>query len=387
MTFIFSMQVPQGIDTQEMGHDDGTSLSVLSNNSIPKAAFYMSQPASFTTKLAIILSLVIVGLVGFVGNSLILYFVSWKNQLNPIEKSRFMKSFNLYIRSLALSDVLSTAISLPITCIQISLEVLQNDWLCRTARYFNLVFPVITIHNLLVISVEKYFTLRRVPKTLSSSTVRKLIFLAWFLGCVITLLPAATFRRIRYDLNETHFTVNCQYDKEYLPFRVMFLSFTVIVYVLPCIFLTVINISLVRTLWLTVRIRVTMDLNNPIREKLRAAKIRGTFLLIGVTFAFIIPYFLYLGYVTFNMIAKPNIDYHIDYIIRRVSTVIAYSNTAINFAIYVVHMKDFRTFLRLARFRGTNLLNNQQTTFSGTQTESAQHSFKMVRLQARNYQG
>ena len=135
MTFIFSMQVLQGVDTQEMGHDDGTNLSVLSNNSIPKAAFYMSQPASFTTKLAIILSLVIVGLVGFVGNSLILYFVSWKNQLNPIEKSRFMKSFNLYIRSLALSDVLSTAISLPITCIQISLEVLQNDWLCRTGSY------------------------------------------------------------------------------------------------------------------------------------------------------------------------------------------------------------------------------------------------------------
>ena len=332
-----------------MNQNGGGNLSFLSNTSDPtEATVYIFTPAGVTTKLALVLSMVTVGVVGFAGNILILYFVSCKTPNHPNlteRKTRFMKNINLYIKSLALSDVLCTAISLPITCIQISLDVFQYKWSCRIARYFNIVFPVITIHNLIVISIEKYFSLRRVPKTLSSSTVRKLVFLAWFLGCLITLLPAATFRGIRYDLNETHFTIICKYDKDYLPFRVMFLLFTVVVYVLPCILLTVINISLLRTMWITVKTRVSIVSNNPFAERLKAAKIRGTFLLIAVTFAFIIPYFFYLGYVTYNMIVKPDIDFQTDYIIRYGSGVIALSNSAINFVIYVIQIKNFRVFL------------------------------------------
>ena len=131
--------------------------------------------------------------------------------------------------------------------------------------YFTIVFPIITIHNLIVISIEKYFSLRRVPRPLSFSTVRKLIFMAWFLGFFTTLLPAATFNVTRYDLNDT---VICKYDGEYLPFRFMSLSLTVIEYVMPSILLIVIGISLNRTVWVSVRTNVSSQVNNPIREKL-----------------------------------------------------------------------------------------------------------------------
>ena len=365
-----------------MDHNGSKNLSILSNNSDTKAAIYIFTPAGFETKLSLVLSMVIVGVVGFVGNSLILYFMSCKKQPNLVEKSLFMKNFNLYIRSLALSDVLCTAVSLPLTCIQISLDIFQNKWPCRIARYFNIVFPVITIHNLVVISIEKYFSLRRVPRPLSSSTVRKLISMAWFLGWGITLLPSATFKGIRYDINDTHFTVICKYDKEYLPFRFMFLSFTVVEYVLPSIFLAVINASLIRTVWVTVKSRTAIDINNPIREKLRVAKIRGTSLLILITFAFIIPYFFYLGYVTYNMIAKPNIDFQTDFIIRYGSGVIALSNSAVNFAVYVVQMKDFRMFLR-KQFRCANTVDDRNNSFKTMQRESVQGSTEVINLQPR----
>ena len=326
--------------------------------------FYIFTPAGYTTKLALLLSMVIIGVVGLVGGSLILYFVCSRKQALYLKSSRFMKNFNFYIKSLALSDMLCAMVSLPLTCIQIHFDVFQGRWACKIVRYFNIVFPVITINNLVVIGMEKYFSLRRVPRTLRASTVRKLIFLSWVVGFAITLLPATTFEPIRYDLNETHFTVICKYDREYLPFRLMFLSFTVIVYVLPCIFLVVVNVSLIRTVWIKVRVTISMQVDNPMKVKLRAAKVRGTLLLVAVTFAFVIPYFAYLGYVTYNMIAKPDIDFKTDFVIRYSSGVLAFSNGAINFVIYVVQMKDFRVFVRNLICGTCSVEHNAENDFS-----------------------
>lgn len=323
------------------------TLTPMGNMSGHEASpLYIFTPAGYTTKFALLVSMGTVGLLGFVGGCLILCFVSSRKQALYLQSSRFMKNFNFYIQSLALSDMFCTMVSLPLHCIQIHFDLFQNHWGCKIVRYLNIVFPVITINNLVVIGTEKYLSLRRVPRTLKVSTVRKLIFLAWLAGFAITLVPAATFTGIRYDLNATHFTVICKYDREYLPFRLMFLSFTVVVYVLPSIFLIVVNISLIRTVWVKVKMTISIQVKNPIKAKLRAAKIRGTFLLIAVTFAFVIPYFAYLGYVTYNMIAKPVIDFQTDYIIRHASGVLAFSNSAINFVIYVVQVKDFRVFLR-----------------------------------------
>lgn len=275
-------------------------------------------------------------------------------------------------------------VSLPLTCIQISLDLFQNHWGCKIVRYINIVFPIITIYNLVVIGIEKYLSLRRVPRTLKVSTVRKLIFLAWLAGFAVTLLPAATFRGIRYDLNATHFTVLCKYDREYLPFRIMFLLFIVLVYVLPSIFLIVVNISLIRTVWIKVKMTISIQMNNPIKAKLRAAKIRGTFLLIAITFAFVIPYFTYLGYVTYNMIAKPEIDFQTDYVIRFSSAVLAFSISAINFAIYVVQMKDFRVFLKkIVCGSSTDKHSVESCSTQGKTLKTAPRAMEMGKIEPR----
>ena len=53
-----------------------------------------------------------------------------------------------------------------------------------------------------------------------------------------------------------------------------------------------------------------------------------------------------MGYAAYNMIAKPDIDFQTDYVIRFSSGVIAFSNSAVNFVIYVVQMRGFRIFLK-----------------------------------------
>lgn len=366
--------------------ESSRSLTHVSNTSGHEAPLlYIFTPADYKTKLALLVSMGTVGLLGFVGSFLILRFVSSRKQALYLQSSRFMKNLNFYIQSLALSDMFSAIISLPLHCIQIYFDLFQNHWGCRIVRYVNIVFPVITINNLVVIGMEKYLSLRRVPRTLKVPTVRKLIFLAWLAGFAITLVPAATFRGIRYDLNATHFTVICKYDREYLPFRLMFLSFTVVVYVLPSIFLIVANISLIRTVWVKVKMTISIQVKNPIKEKLRAAKLRGTFLLIAITFAFVIPYFAYLGYVTYNMIAKPDIDFQTDYIIRHASGVIAFSNSAINFAIYVVQMKDFRVFMRKIVCGSSSIEHSAEGyPIQGTTLVTAQPAMEMGKIEPRD---
>ena len=361
------------------------SLTPLSNMSGHESSrLYIFTPAGYTTKLALLVSMGTVGLLGFVGSCLTLCFVSSRRPALYLQSSRFMKNLNFYIQSLALSDMFSAIVSLPLTCIQIYFDLFQTHWGCKIVRYINIVFPIITINNLVVIGMEKYLSLRRVPRTLKISTVRKLIFLAWLAGFALTLVPAATFRGIRYDLNATHFTVICKYDREYLPFRLMFLSFTVVVYVLPSIFLIVVNVSLIRTVWVKVKMTISNQVNNPIKAKLRAAKIRGTFLLIAITFAFVIPYFAYLGYVTYNMIAKPEIDFQTDYIIRFASGVLAFSNSAINFAIYVVQMKDFRVFLKKI-VCGSNLAKHsvESCPTQGKTSVTTQQAMEMDKFEPR----
>ena len=364
--------------------DSSGSLAPLSNMS-GSFPLYIFTPAGYTTKLALLVSMGTVGLLGFVGSCLILRFMSSRRQAFYLQSSRFMKNLNFYIQSLALSDMFSAIVSLPLTCIQIYFDLFQTHWACKIVRYFNIVFPIITINNLVVIGTEKYLSLRRVPRTLKVSTVRKLIFLAWLVGFATTLVPAATFRAIRYDLNATHFTIICKYDKEYLPFRLMFLSFTTVVYVIPSIFLMVMNISLIRTVWVKVNVTISIQVKNPIKARLRTAKIRGTFLLITITFAFVIPYFGYLGYVTYNMIAKPNIDFQTDYIIRYASGVLAFSNSAINFATYVVQMKDFRVFLKKI-VCGSSLVEHSAESYpmQGRTMVTAQQAMKMDKIEPRD---
>ena len=90
---------------------------------------------------------------------------------------------------------------------------------------------------------------------------------------------------------------------------------------------------------------VNVQRDNGIRMKFRAATIRGTCIIIALTFAFIIPYLFYFAQVIYHNATKATIDFETDYIIRAVSSLIVFSNPAVNFLLYLVQMKDFRAYL------------------------------------------
>ena len=320
--------------------------SDLLNATEMKSRVYLFTPAGFTTKLGLVLVFTSVGAVGLVGNLLIYYFISFKkNVVSYMQNHQFLRNFNFYIKSLALSDILSNIISLPLISTQIMVDVFQHDWSCRSVRFIGILLPSKTMNNLMVISVERYLATRAVPRAFSVSTVRKLVFTAWLAGFIVALGPTATINGIRYDLNDTHYTVICKYDNRYLSFRIILVFYALVQHLIPSVILSYINISVAKTLWSRQKIRIDIQRNNAIRANLIETKLRKTYLLIAMTFAFIIPYSALLYYATYVMLVKPSLDFKTDFITRYLSAGLLYSNGAINFIIYVVQMKDFRAFL------------------------------------------
>ena len=310
------------------------------------ASVYVVTPVGFDTKLIIFVLFLIVGVSGLVGNILILYFLSKKKSVPFLQSSSFLRNFDLYMKSLALSDILSCSISVPLASVEIMYGVFQSGWPCRTVRYINVTFTFITINNLIAISVERFLSTRDVPKTFSVTSVRKIVYAAWIAGFLVSLAPAATANGIRYDINATHYTVVCKPDTSYIPYRVTFAIVVLIQYVIPSIALIGINIILARRVWKRRKGRVDILKDNAIRARVRLHQIKTTNLLIIVTLAFVIPYSLLLYYLAYVAIVKPSLDLQVDFVMRYSGAVLVFSNSAVNFFIYLVQMKDLRVFLK-----------------------------------------
>lgn len=307
---------------------------------------YVFTPAGVTAKRVLCFILSAIGAVGFLGNCLVFFYLRQKKARKPVKTSRFVQNLNLYLTSLCLSDLLSCVISLPLLCIQILFDVFQIGWTCKMVRYLNFVFPVVTINNLVVISLEKYLSTRQVPRTFSAAAVRKMIICAWFLGISVMLFPAATYDGKRVDLNHTHFTVICKNNERFYPFKITLIIFP-LQYVLPCIFVTYVNISLLKTLWDRATRTIRNGACNTFKAQLMATRIKGTLLLVVLTFTFIIPYLFYVGNVAYTQIAKPQRTFATDFIIRYGGGgIAAYFSSAINFMIYFAQMKDFRKYVK-----------------------------------------
>ena len=334
---------PNSIDNQS---------SVINSTAVAITSLvYVFAPADFSIKLVLVVLFVLFGVIGLVGNILILYFLSKKKSVPFLQSSPFLRNFNLYMKSLALSEILVTSIGSVLVCIELMYDVFQNGWPCKIRRYISGTFSVIRANNLIVISTERFLSTRDVPKTFSGSTVRKLVYAAWLSGFFVGLFPAATLNGVRYDINATHYTMVCKPDTNYLPNRVIMVGFVLIQLVIPSIALICMNIIIARRIWKGSKRRIDIQRDNAIRAKMRSHQIKKTSLLTIVTIAFVFPYSSILYYTAFVAVAKPSLDFQEDFVIRQFSLVLVFSSSAINFIIYLVQMKDFRVFL-LKHFLG-----------------------------------
>ena len=343
------------------GANLSSTISTLSNGTDQESKIYVFTPVGSSTKLTLLIFFVTVGTIGFVGSILILCFLKAKKKTNHILKSlSFEKNSDFYINSLAISDIFSNLISLPCLCVQMYFDVFQDGWGCKIFRYLQFTFPCVTMNNLLVISIERYFSIRKNPRPFPHAAVRKLVLFAWLAGIVLVLLPVSTLKGVRYDVNETHYTTFCTFDSNFLPSRIILLIGTTFQYIIPSFIIIVISVCLITTVRTTTGRTINVQQDNAIKAMARAAKRRATIIIVALMFAFIIPYLGVFVATSFSAITKRDIVYDSQtyYIIRYTNMIVALSNGAVNFIIYLVQMKDFRAFLRnqfLSRIRADNV--------------------------------
>ena len=322
--------------------------SSQTNDHYQKNSIYVFTPAGDSEKLILCLILSTLGITGFLGNCSIFYFLSKIKKKNGIIQSNpFVRSLNLYIRSLSLSDLLTCAVGAPLLCINISFDVFQSSWPCKTARYLQFIFPVATINTLVVTSLEKFLSTRKVlQRPMSTRKVRNIILCAWLMGLLLMLPASAAYDGIRVDLNNSHFTVICKNNEHFYPFRLTLIILP-IQYVLPSVFVFFVNVHLSITLWNSIgRRSVAIGVTNSLQAHLRAKKIKGTTLLVALTFGSLIPFSFFVGNIAYTQIAKPQRNFSTSYMFRYGSAILVFLSPMINFTIFFSQMNDFRQFLK-----------------------------------------
>ena len=179
------------------------NVSPPANGSDFSDKIYVLRPLNPSVKLTLLLLYVTIAMIAFGGNVLVLLFMTSKGRTTSFMKAwNFQKNFNFFIKSLATSDVLASAIPLPYLCVNLyHFDFLQRGWPCKIGRYVVFLFPCVTGNNLLVTAFGKYLATRQIPRTFSFPTVKKVVFIAWLAGFLSALFPAATMDGIRYDLN------------------------------------------------------------------------------------------------------------------------------------------------------------------------------------------
>ena len=327
----------------KLPHVKENDSSHLNSHTEALDPIYVFTPAGVFAKRALCLTMSAIGVMGFLGNFLLLYFLCQK----PTKTSnRFIRNLKMYGKSRSLADTISCVASLPLFCIQISFDVFQSGWACKIVRYCNIAFPTIAFNHLIPISFEKYLSTRSVPRTLYVSTARKIIICAWILGIVIPLFPMLTFEGLRVDLNKTHYTIVCKYNQDYYPFQLSIILIP-LHYLLPIVFVAYVNICLIKTIWTRQRRRFADGVSDAFKTQLRAKSIKGTTLLLVLTFVFFIPHLFYLADITYTQIARPQRQFSTEYIIRYATGgVAAYFSILINFIIFYFQMEDFQVFLK-----------------------------------------
>ena len=203
--FFFFFFYPRSCLLLLMDDLQGTNLTVSLSSNISTSdtgtglttKTYVFPLVSPPTRVTFFVLLVLVGIVELIGNILIVFFLkSRKKTASLLRACTFQQNFDFYIKSLAISDALCALTANPSVCVQFYFNIFQQELACKAVRYVHILFRSVSINNLLVINIGKYFSTRKVPRTFRHSTVRKQVWFAWVAPVFYAIIPAATFKTV-----------------------------------------------------------------------------------------------------------------------------------------------------------------------------------------------
>ena len=206
------------------------------NETVEKRNYVLIQP-SMVINIILIIIVALLMIIGVSSNSVVLY-VKWTQRKDKIKRKKkgYRGIFDRFIVSLAMSDLLACTISYPLLLVEFSSNFLELFSGCIGSRLVFASLAFITINNLIVLGLDRWFAVFRPTETFRNSLIRKLLVVSWLLGLMESpTLIFSVFERKKHFIGELDYTWICQYDSEGFLKKAIFIFFSGFVYTLPSI--------------------------------------------------------------------------------------------------------------------------------------------------------
>jgi hypothetical protein len=368
------------VDVQEQ---ELTNISLLTNTS-GLFSNYVFTPIYPLFKAFLVILTIPCGLVGLVGNAFILYFTfKARNARGSLFRRRsFNRSLLVthFVRSLAVSDILGSIVITFMLCFEQVTATMINSperslWVCWLSRFPYYIFPFVTINNLLVISMERYFSVFRPFRVPTPKTVKRLVVGAWLLGIGVSLMVTVMAEQVRYDLHSNQYTITCKFTTNDVFWKkIVFACVAMLQYFIPNFLLIYISISITQFLH---KRRSAIQVGR-LRYSSQAWRFQGTRMFVRVFIAFALPCSLFFFYGIVNIFIKYKLSFKADYVVRCASAFSVLFNSAINPLIYCTSSVYFSEKLRknlwcLCTCKKPNKISNQyRVSFKNIQLDKQQ---------------
>ncbi|XP_048587350.1 allatostatin-A receptor [Nematostella vectensis] len=307
---------------------------------------YKHSPLPVHTKATFAAVLLLCGAIGFIGNTLVLVFERKKRKAadTPSKRRAFERSLTLYLlKSLALTDLLCSVINPPLR-LNLMDEKHTANWHCVVNNITLFCFPIITVFNLVVISLDRYMAVFHPFHTFTCAFAKKLVIAAWIVGAILAVVLTLPIKNMYIELDDNVYTFSCIVSSNEVWEKVVFGVITLLVYLVPnaIMFYTAVTVSR----FLRKRSREIQASANIHSNNSQGRRFKDTKMFINAFFAICIPYSTYFVYNLVKRFAGLELSYELDFTIRMSGGVLATFNSCINPMIYLFSYKDFRRELR-----------------------------------------
>ncbi|EDO30902.1 predicted protein [Nematostella vectensis] len=282
--------------------------------------------------------MVFVAVCSVCGNTLVLYLDRPKPIITTRLQGRLTTKY--FVRSLAMSDLMSALVTIPLLLAELTTDFLSSDLVCRVQRYFQAVPIAVTITNMVVLGVERYLIIYYPHKAPSRMACKRMVVVAWFVGATLAVVhPGCTSVLKTYPIGTDQYTRLCTVAEDPLS-RALNLAITIVGIFIPALTLVVTSIRVLMYLHRKRRQTCPGQPSSSITSTLRHYKL--SYMAASVILVFFCPYlftFVYTSLIVGNFIDTTIAD---EYTNRTVGLVIILVNCMVNPLIYLVLLPEMR---------------------------------------------
>jgi hypothetical protein len=306
------------------------------------ARIYFFPKLAVPFQVIVVALILLTGLTGTIGNLMVFYIERKRRKMKRRAGPRpFERSLSMYfIKSLALSDLLSCIIHTPLGVLWVFEESIKGDLECKLHIVALMSLSCITILNVTFIAIERYLAVFYPLKAPSVEISKVCVILSWVFGTIVGIVHILPYRSKRFEVGDYLYTVHCvsQADKEVS--KVLMAVHTVVMYVIPNMVMCFSAILINR--FLRERKRQIHDgiVNATVRSQ--AWRFKDTKMFMNIIFFFYIPYTLFFVAGVAKEIGEVKFNFLIESIIQLATFMLAFTNCAVNPIIYVTSSKEIR---------------------------------------------